>query len=401
MIELEEAQRLLLSNIRPLPEEIIPLSIARGRILAADLTAPSSLPPFDNSAMDGFALRAEDTSRASQRHPVKLKIIGRMPAGAATGPTLRPQSCVRVFTGSPLPIGTTAVIMQEDAPLDFQDTDSINVSEVVRPWENLRLCGEDVKQGEILLRAGERLNPQRMALVAAVGLRELSVHKQPTIGVIATGNELTEAGTELVQGKIFESNRIAIGAALELAGAIPRIYPIIPDNLEATQAALKTAFEECEAVISSGGVSVGELDYVKMAFEKIGGRLQFWKVAIKPGKPFVFGEYHAKQFFGLPGNPVSAFVTYTLLVRPVISKLQGAKDLLPLRIPGILTDPVINTAERRHFLRVHLAPGGKVSPAGAQGSHMLGSLAHSNSLLDVPPQTSLPAGAGVEVIYLG
>ncbi|HUR47491.1 MAG TPA: gephyrin-like molybdotransferase Glp, partial [Candidatus Saccharimonadales bacterium] len=328
MIELKEAQRILLAGVRLLPEEVISLSRSAGRILAADLLAPSSLPPFDNSAMDGFALRAQDTSQASQINPVKLKVLGRMPAGAGAGPTLQPQTCVRVFTGSLLPVGTTGVIMQEDASFD-QETSAITVTEIVRPWENLRLCGEDVKQGEPLLNMGERLNPQRMALAAAVGLHELSVRKRPTIGVIATGNELAEAGTELPPGSIFESNRVAIGGALELAGAIARIYPIVSDDLAATQEALRKAFDECDAVISSGGVSVGDHDYVKTAFEEIGGKLQFWKVAIKPGKPFVFGEFGDKQFFGLPGNPVSAFVTFFLLVSPVISKLQGAIDLLP------------------------------------------------------------------------
>ena len=401
MLELEEAQRLLLARVQPLGEEEVPFSLACGRVLSRAVIAPINLPPFDNSAMDGFAVRSEDTANASKEKPATLRLLGRTAAGDQTGPALQPWTCVRIFTGSALPPGTTGVVMQEDTQTDVVDPALIRILDGVRPWENIRLRGEDVKEGEEVLRAGEYLNPQKLALASALGLPRLPVHKKPVVGLIATGNELAEPGAKLRPGQIFESNRVCLASTLEAAGASSRIYPIVPDDPEATRAALRKAFAECDAVVSTGGVSVGEMDYVKKAFEEIGGELVFWKVAIKPGRPFVFGECRNKFLFGLPGNPVSAFVTLVLLVRPVILKLQGALEVrLPI-LPGVLAEPVANHGERRHFMRVYLDPTGKAFSAGPQASHMLGSLAKANGLLDVPPRSDFAAGTSVTVLYTG
>jgi molybdopterin molybdotransferase len=401
MLELEEAQSLLLARVHPLPEEEIKLSEACGRILASSVRAPIDLPPFDNSAMDGYAVRSEDTAKASKENPTTLKLIGRTAAGDEMGAALRPQSCQRVFTGSVLPPQTTAVVMQEDTEKDPRRPEGIRVLDPVRPWENVRLRGEDVKAGEEILRGGERLNPQKIALASAMGLSRLPVYRKPIIGLIATGNELAEPGAKLLPGQIFESNRVCLAALLESAGASPKVYPIVRDELAATRAALQKAFEECDAVVSSGGVSVGEMDYVKKALEEIGGELIFWKLAIKPGRPFVFGQLQNRFFFGLPGNPVSAFVTFLLLVRPVVLKLQGASDPMLPALPGVLSEPLANPGDRRHFVRVHVDTTGKVSCPGQQASHLLGSLAKANGLVDVPPRSVISAGTSVRVLCTG
>jgi molybdopterin molybdotransferase len=216
--------------------------------------------------------------------------------------------------------------------------------------------------------------------------------------LLATGSELTEAGRELRPGHIYESNRIGLAALCRRAGTVPEIFPLVPDSLEATRAALTDAFNKCDVVVSSGGVSVGEFDFLKQAFADTGGDLQFWKVAIKPGRPFVFGRSGEKFLFGLPGNPVSALITFLLLVRPALLRWQGATETSLPTQPGILAETLRNPDKRRHFMRVKIDGEGKVSSAGVQASNMLGSLAASNGLVDTPPQTTLSAGATVRVL---
>jgi molybdopterin molybdotransferase len=260
------------------------------------------------------------------------------------------------------------------------------------------LQGEDIKTGATVGQRGEIVSPQRLGLIAALGISKIAVGRRPVVGLLATGSELIEPGQPLPSGRIYESNRSMLAALLEEAGAIPRIYPLVVDTASATQSALERALSECDLVVTSGGVSVGEMDFVKSAFEQLGGNLQFWKVSIKPGRPFVFGRCREKFLFGLPGNPVSAWVTFLLLVRPALLRWQGAKDI-GLRIQrGILDEPLSNHGDRRHFIRVVIDPSGKVRSAGTQASHMLGSLGEANGLVDVPPKASLAAGSPVPVL---
>ena len=212
------------------------------------------------------------------------------------------------------------------------------------------------------------------------------------VGLLATGSELQEPGQPLAPGQIYESNRIALAALMQRAGAVPRTFPLVADALAATSLALADAFNQCDAVVTSGGVSVGEMDFIKRAFEQIGGELEFWKVAIKPGRPFVFGRCRGKLLFGLPGNPVSALVTFLLLVRPALLRWQGATDVSLPAHPGVLAEPLANDGERRHFMRVKVDPTGKVRSAGVQASHVLSSVAAANGLVDVPPNTTLACG---------
>ena len=400
MLELEEARQRLLDAIQPLPAEKAPLRDAAGRVLDEVVVSPIDLPAFDNSAMDGYAVRSADVASASTESPANLKLVGHVPAGAVFTGTVQHGTCVRLFTGSPLPDGADAVVMQEDTRVEASQPGAVLILDRAKPWENVRFRGEDAKSGAVLARAGEVVTPGRIGLMVAAGISSVRVHRRPIIGLLATGSELVEAGQPLPPGKIYESNRAALEPLLVRSGAVPRVFPLVPDTLDATCQALQQAFNECDAVVTSGGVSVGELDFVKSAFEKLGGRMDFWRVAIKPGKPFVFGRLGGKFLFGLPGNPVSALVTFLLLVRPALWRWQGAKDVLPPITHGILAEALTNHGDRRHFMRVRVDENGAVHSTGAQASHLLSSLAAANGLAEVSPNATLAAGAPVRVIRI-
>lgn len=397
VLDLETAVAQVVAAMPPPQEEHIPLAAAAGRILAAPIVSPLDLPPFDNSAMDGYAVRANDVAGATLKSPIRLQLHTRIVAGDNFSGELSPGECARVFTGAPLPRGADAVVMQEDASAEGAQ---VLILDSVKPREHVRLHGEDVRRNTLLASPGTEITPALLGLLGAVGLGEVTVARRPVVGLLATGAELCEPTQALAPGQIYESNRTMLAALLVRAGALPKVYPIVTDQLEATRAALELAFRECDLVITSGGVSVGEMDFVKAALTALGGELQFWKVAIRPGKPFVFGTLGGKFLFGLPGNPVSAFTTFLLLVRPALKRWQGARSLTLPSAPGILGEPVTNPGARRHFMRVRLDSGGNVFSAGHQASHALSSLASADALLDVPPQTIWPAGKPV-ILSLG
>jgi molybdopterin molybdotransferase len=408
MLEYEEALARVLATVPAAASERIPLTEAAGRFLAEEVRAAIDLPPFDNSAMDGYAVRASDVNSATPDNPVCLHQTARVAAGENFPGQVASGTCVRLFTGSPLPAGADAVVMQEDTRIDSARPTEIRILEAVKPWENVRFHSEDVKHGASVAAKGYALTSGCLSLLAATGCAQVLVSCRPVVGIVATGSELKEPGQSLAPGQIYESNRIGIAALVCKAGAIPRIYSLIPDVLETTRLALAQAFKECDIVISSGGVSVGEMDFIKQALAELGGDLQFWKVAIKPGRPFVFGRLPAsahhqstinsKLFFGLPGNPVSAFVTFLLLVRPAILRWLGASNVTLFSHPAVLAEPLENQGERRHFMRVRIASDGKVLSAGVQASHILSSLAAANGLVDVPAQTTFAAGTTVDIL---
>ncbi len=398
MLELEDAQARILAAIPEPRSESIPLVQAHGRIAAERIFAPINLPVFDNSSMDGYAVRSEDVVSAKPELPVRLRLAGRAAAGEVFQGLLGPGECVRVFTGSPMPHGADAVVMQEDTRIDGVQPGDVLVLDSARPWENVRFRGEDVKDGSIVANAGEHLTATRLALLAALGVANVNVSRRPVVGLLPTGSELREAGQPIAPGQIYESNRAGLSALLTGMNCIPRILPIVADARNQTVAALKSAFAETDCVVTCGGVSVGEMDFVKSSFEELSGELQFWKVAIKPGRPFVFGRIKNRFLFGLPGNPASAFVTFLLLVRPALLHWQGAKNVGLASSPGILAETLSNSGERRHFMRVTMDLSGRVRPAGMQASHALSSLAAANGLIDVPPKTALPAEMKVNVL---
>jgi molybdopterin molybdotransferase len=398
MLELEEAQRRILSAVTVLSEERVPLNEAAGRVLASDISSPIRLPPFDNSAMDGYAVRAAEVAAAGQSSPVTLKLAGRIAAGDWFRAEMPPGTCVRIFTGSPLPAGADAVVMQEDTRVDPCDPAQIIFLDAIKPWENVRFVGEDVKLGAALAKRGDRLTAGGLGLLAAAGVTEVQCARRPVVGLLATGSELVEPGAPLAPGKIYESNRTMLATLAAAAGGAPRIFPLVPDTFEATCTALERAVGQCNFVVTSGGVSVGEMDFVKSAFAALGGTTEFWKISVKPGRPFVFGRLGQKYWLGLPGNPVSAFVTFLLLVRPALLRAQGTTDVrLPAR-QGTLAEPLANSGARRHFMRVTIDERAMVRSAGIQASHIMGSLAAANGLVDVPPHTTLVAGMTVQVV---
>ncbi len=399
MIELEDAlQRILRALPVPQPDEVS-LSEATGRILLESVASVVDLPPFDNSAMDGYAVRADDVKGAGAEAPVRLRVIGRVEAGQTFSGKVGTGECVRLFTGSPLPTGADAVVMQEDTRIDSSKPEEVLIVDEAKPWESVRLRGEDVRKGAVTAKPGQALTAAHLALLAATGCSRVTVGRRPGAALIATGSELAEPGSELKPAQIYESNRTVMAALTESVGGIAKILPPVADDLEQTRAALNRGFAECDIVVTSGGVSVGEMDFVKQAFEECGGRLEFWKVNIRPGRPFVFGRREPGKFlFGLPGNPVSAFVTFLLLVRPALLRWQGASETSLLSHPAVLGEPLNNAGNRRHFMRVNVHPEGRVLSSGLQASHALSSVANANGLVDVPPLTVLPAGATVRVL---
>ncbi|HWD93959.1 MAG TPA: gephyrin-like molybdotransferase Glp [Verrucomicrobiae bacterium] len=400
MLELEQALEAILASVPASKSEVVPLAEAHRRVVAEQILMPADLPPFDNSSMDGYAVRARDISSAGPQNPVSLTLAGKIAAGETFHSELSAGQCVRIFTGSMLPAGADAVVMQEDTRLDANRPGEVLFLEAAKPWENIRFRGEDVKQGAQIAVPGEVLGAAQMALLAAGGVEQVSVGRQPTVALLATGSELKEAGggSALVPGQIYESNRTALAPLIGGAGGVPKIFPIVPDNPEATRAALSRALAECDLVVTCGGVSVGELDFVKSAFEELDGQLQFWKVAIKPGRPFVFGRCGEKLLFGLPGNPVSAFVTFLLLTRPALLRWQGAARVGLPASNGVLLELFSNPDARRHFMRVTVDERGGVRSAGTQASHVLSSLALAGGLVDLPPSTTFPTGTTVQVL---
>ncbi len=400
MLELEKALETILASIPAPKSETIPLADAHRRVTTEKIVAATDLPPFDNSSMDGYAVRSRDVASAAVQKPVSLALAGRIAAGENFSGTLSLGQCIRIFTGSPLPSGADAVVMQEDTQINPDHPHEILFLDSAKPWENIRFHGEDVKRGAVVAHPGDILGSAQLALLAASGVARISVARRPSVALLATGSELKEAaaGVELTRGQIYESNRVALASLIAGVGSLPKVFPIVPDDADATRTALLHAFADCDVVVTCGGVSVGEMDFVKQAFEELGGHLQFWKIAVRPGKPFVFGHHREKFLFGLPGNPVSAFVTFLLLVRPALLGWQGAAQVGLPASAGTLAGPFSNPGDRRHFMRAVVDAQGKVHSAGAQAAHLLSSLALANGLIDVPPKTTLPLGAPVQIL---
>lgn len=397
MLSLEQAIEKLMQSVKPVDgDEAVSLGDAIGRVVAEDVLAPSELPAFDNSAMDGWAVQSADVQSASADRPVTVESIANVPAGQAFSGRINAGQCARIFTGSPLPAGADAVVMQEDTRAELP---KVHILDAVKPWENIRFRGEDVKEGSSIARRGDRVTPQMAALFSACGVSQVTMKRRVKVAVLATGNELKEPGAKLAAGEIFESNRILITSLLLRLGMEPVVKPIVADELAATVNAIREA-SECDTIVTCGGVSVGEYDFVKAAVSELGGAIDFWRVAIKPGKPFIHAQVLGKPLFGLPGNPVSALVTFWLLVRPTLLQMAGVKDVGARTSFGTLAEEIRNTGDRRHFVRVMIDGEGNVQASGPQASHRLASLAAANGLVDVAAAETWPAGKSVKVILL-
>ncbi len=401
MISYEEALGRLLAGLHANPPEeldlaalVAPGTSTRPRFAAQILTAPVSLPPFDNSAVDGYAVRAVDTQSAD---PI-LTVSGSIPAGPTPDDSipLPPGTATRIFTGAPIPAGADAVLMQEDCELDPEG--GLLVLDPVKPWENIRFAGDDVKAGAHILAVGDELTAQRIALLQACGIQTVNLATAPSVALIASGSELRPAGTPLPPGCIYESNLGALTRLLESAGARVVSAVVIPDDPAATRAALDDASRLAQVIVTVGGASVGDHDLFKSAALELGFGIDFWRIAMKPGKPFFAGRRDQTYLLGLPGNPVSAFATAVLLVLPALRQLAGADSPAPASRPGILAEPIANPGSRRHFVRARIDSNAAVHPTGVQASHILSSLAAANALVDIPADAALEPGALVRVI---
>ena len=394
MLTFEQALEKLLAAAQPVAEiRSQPLTAAAGRVLAVAQQSTVAVPPLDNSAMDGYAVRSADVTAAG----VCLPVSQRIPAGTV-GVTLQPGTAARIFTGAPVPAGADAVVMQE---LCEHGENGVVINHVPRPEENIRRAGEDIAVGAEILKPGIRLRAQDIALAAAAGLPELPVYRRVRVGVFFTGDELVQPGEPLPPGAIYNSNRYALRALLEGMGCEVRDLGTVPDNLEATRDALRRAAADNDLIITSGGVSVGEEDHVRPAVEAE-GQLDMWKIAIKPGKPLAFGEVRKADgkawFIGLPGNPVSAMVTFMIMVRPFVLRLQGVSDVTPrafdLRADFDWPRPDV----RAEFLRARINEQGGVDLYPNQGSGVVTSLCWGDGLVMNPPAQAIKPGDRVRFV---
>ena len=391
MLTYEQALEKLLAAAQPVEEvRHVPLLAAAGRVLAVVQQSGVSVPPLDNSAMDGYAVRTADVTTAG----ICLPISQRIPAGTV-GVPLQPGSAARIFTGAPIPAGADAVVMQERCE---HGEGGVVINQVPKSGENIRRAGEDITAGADILPAGVKLRPQEIALAASAGLPELPVYRRVRVGMFFTGDELVQPGEPLPPGAIYNSNRYALRALLEGLGCAVRDLGTVPDKLPATRDALRRAAADNDLIITSGGVSVGEEDHVKPAVDAE-GRLDLWKIAIKPGKPLAFGEVRRAGgkawFIGLPGNPVSAMVTFMVMVRPFVLRLQGVRDVTPRAFAMRADFDWPRPDVRAEFLRARINDQGGVELFRNQGSGVVTSLCRGDGLVINPPGLAIARGDSV------
>ncbi len=395
---LDEALQRLLTTVVPLGQsETLATTDCLGRVLAADVVSALDVPPADNTSMDGYALCAADVSEVGRVLPVAQRV----PAGVV-GALHQPGTAARIFTGAQIPIGADAVVMQEQCEAaPGEGLGSVRINAAVQAGQWIRRRGEDVQQGSTVLAAGARLDAAALGLAATVGAAHLQVARRPRVALFSTGDELVMPGEPLKPGAIYNSNRFTLRAMLQGLGCEVVDLGIVPDRLDATRAALREAAASADLIITSGGVSVGEEDHLRPAVQAE-GQLDLWQIAIKPGKPLAFGRVNSAQggawFIGLPGNPVSSFVTFALLVRPVILRLQGASRLAPrgmmLRADFAWPKP----DRRREFLRVRLNEAGGLELFPNQSSGVLTSCVWADGLLDNPPAQTIEPGQMVRYL---
>ena len=393
LLPLDAALRIIAADVRPIETiERVALGAADGRVLAESVAAPLDLPPFDNSAVDGYAVRLADVEGARV-----LPIAGRIAAGAPATGALAMGSAWRIFTGAALPAGADTVFMQEDVRLDEQGR--VHFPDGLRRGANTRPRGEDVASGACALPAGRRLRPQDLALAAALGLRDLAVRAPVRVALFSTGDELVEPGAPAGLAQRYDSNRVLLATLAGRAGARVTDLGILPDQQGAIEAALSAAARTHDLILTSGGVSTGEEDHVRAAVEAV-GRLVFWRLAIKPGRPVAMGGVASVPFVGLPGNPVAAFVTFAHVARPLIAALGGAPVRAHATYPVQAAFSYRKKAGRREYVRVRLMPGPDGAPQahkhGVEGAGILTSLTETDGLAELAePVTAIAPGDSV------
>lgn len=417
MISVDKARETICGYMKTLPPEAVTLWEARDRVLAVDVVAGHNVPPFRNSAMDGYAVRAADVVRASPQDAVYLRVIGDVAAGAMPERAVAADEAVRIMTGAPVPDGADAVVRFEETseawlPDQRPEKSLVAICNNVASWDNVRAAGEDLQKGQRVIAAGTRLRPSHIGVMASLGESSVSVIRRPRVAILATGDELVPADAPLEPGKIRNSNEYTTAALVEQAGGVPVPLGIARDNVESLSAKLREGLEAgVDLFLTSAGVSVGDYDMVKdvLAAE---GQMSFWQVAIKPGKPLAFGTLHHEgrtiPLLGLPGNPVAAMVAFHAFAQPAIRLLAGRTPLLPPTLQAELCEDVTNSG-RRHYMRALTQPDAngnlKVTTRGSgvrvQGSGILSSMVWANCFVVVPAGTStLPKGSMVNIEML-
>ncbi len=403
-----EALSLVLDGVDVLETELVPLSSALGLVLAQPVVSRDTLPPFANSSMDGFAVRAADVATAAPETPVELRVISDIAAGTVPQVPVGPGETARIMTGAPMPDGADAVVPVEDTSVPWRDQTAelpttVRIRRSVGPGDSVRYPGEDIRQGDVVLDAGRVLRPQEIGVLAALGVAEVPVVRRPRVGVLATGDELVGIDEPLAPGKIRNSNSYGLAAHILAAGAEPLLLGVARDTEDAVREKLQQGLDQdVDLFISSAGVSVGAYDVVKAVLET-SGSMNFWRVRMRPGKPLAYGQYAGVPYIGLPGNPVSALVSFERFARPAILKMAGHTALERPRVMVRLLDE-IHSDGRESYVRgivTRSAAGYEAFITGAQGSHLMTSLVRANALLVVPEGVRhVPAGESLEAMMI-
>jgi molybdopterin molybdotransferase len=400
VISVKEATSAILREITLLGTERISIIAALGRVLAEDIHSPFNIPPRDNSAMDGYAVRYSDIKGATAQNPARLKILGDIPAGYSASQPVGSGETFRIMTGAPLPAGTDTVVMQEDTA---SHDGMVEIYTACAASSNIRRAGEDIKTGDRVVTAGSVLRPAHIGVLSSIKKSFVTVYQKPRVAILSTGDELVDVDEDLADGKIVSSNSYSLQALVLDSGGIPVSLGIAQDTRES----LRKKFSEglhADMIISSGGVSVGDYDYVKEVLKDIGLEMKFWKVAMRPGNPLAFGTIGGKPAFGLPGNPVSAMVSFEQFVRPSIRKMSGHRYLFRPVIEATALEALSLKQGKRYFLRCRVTRrNGQyvVTTTGEQGSGILMSMAHANGLMIIPEDTErVQAGDRVQVQIL-
>lgn len=387
MIPVKEALGIILNEIRPLKGESVDILSSLGRVLAEDIVAQRPNPPCDNSAMDGYAVRFGDLKGASRETPVELKVVYDLPAGKTPQGPVGKGEAVRIMTGAPVPPGADAVVMVEETEAFEQ---GVRIKKEPKKGDNIRKQGEDFNKGDIVIKKGSAVRPAEAGILATVGSPFIFVHKKPRAAIVSTGDELVDIDIVPPEGKITNSNSYSISALVKECGCEPVQLGIAKDTKESLREKLESAIK-CDVIISSGGVSVGDYDFVKDVLKDMGSEMRFWKVAMKPGKPLAFGVIGGKPAFGLPGNPISSMVAFAQFVKPALLKMSGREKIFTAALDAVLLGDIKIKPGRMNFLRAELklsAEGFQAMPVEGQGSGMVASMARANSYIIVPADSS-------------
>ena len=408
LLSVDIAIEKILENIKPLSTESIHLTNILGRILAADIRSDINLPPFDNSSMDGYAIRAQDSHSASSDQPVSLTVVMDIPAGKAPTKSIGAGEAARIMTGAPMPDGADAVIPVEDTDDNWSKDsttdlpENISVYQSVQTGDYIRPIGENIEVGQVVLKAGTSIRAQEIGILAGIGCVQVPVFRQPRVVILGTGDELVDIDQPLSPGKIRDTNSYTLAALVERHGGIPIRLPIASDNLDSVRHLFQEALShEPDIIISSAGVSVGTADLVRTVLDEL-GEIDFWRINLRPGKPLAYGQIHGIPFFGLPGNPVSAMVTFEVLVLPALNKLSGRPSSTEYRTAIVAED--MTSDGRRSYIRVKLKQEGEqwiASSTGTQSSGALMSMVLSDGLLIIPEDMkNIPKGTQLQVHLL-